>query len=227
MQPLSKFRCALILAVLVLCVPVLAQSDPGTYDEATRLYRNRAYAFSCKVPAGWVLRTEQMKPESDLSKNAASNQVLLAAFERPPEAAGPAPASTILIAAESQSSYPGLKTAEDYFAPLTEVVTAKGFKTVNDPYPFHLGPVTLIRADFSRDEKDSPTKDRPTMYQSTFVILQHGVVLSFTFLAASEDEIDHLIENLAFSTSPAKTTPKTGPKSTSKPKPNQPSQPNF
>jgi len=36
---------------------------PRTYDEATRLYRNRTYAFTCKVPAGWVLRTEQIKPD--------------------------------------------------------------------------------------------------------------------------------------------------------------------
>jgi hypothetical protein len=214
-----KFRRAVLLGVLLLCAPIFAQSDSGAYDEATRLYRNQTYAFSCKVPAGWVLRTEQMKPESDLGKNAAGNQVLLAAFERPPEAAGPAPASTILIAAEGQSSYPGLKTAEDYFAPLTEVVTAKGFKTVNDPYSFKLGTAQLIRADFSRDEKDSPNKDRPTMYQSTMVILSHGAILSFTFLAASEDEIDRLIENVSFSSS-SKPTPKTPPKSPSKPKPN-------
>jgi hypothetical protein len=192
--------------LLLLTGTLVAQSDLGTYDEATHVYRNRTYAFTCKVPAGWVLRTEQLKPDS-----AADNQVLLAAFERPPEATSPTPVSTILIASEPQSTYPGLKAAEDYFAPLAEVVTAKGFKAANDPYSFPVGAVQLIREDFSREqkvpsEKDRSEKDRPTTYQSTLVFLSHGSILSFTFLAASEDDVDDLIENLSF-------TPNSAPKS--------------
>ena len=116
-----------LFAFLLLASTLPAQSDSGTYDDASHAYRNRTYAFTCKVPAGWVLRTEQLKPG-----NSAGSQVLLAAFERPPEATSAAPASTILIAGEPQSSYPTLKTAEDYFAPLAEVITAKGFKAVNE-----------------------------------------------------------------------------------------------
>jgi hypothetical protein len=229
---LHRLRTSLIL--LLACIPALAQSDPGSYDDATRLYRNRVYAFSCKVPAGWVLRTEQMNPGADPAKADPASQVLLAAFERPPEATGATPASTILIATESQSSYTGLKTAEDYFGPLTEVVIAKGFKSASDPYPFHLGTITLIRADFTREQKDGSVKDHSekdpsakdgstndpaTVYQSTLVELTHGVILSFTFLAASEDEIDQLIENLSFpGTFPS--TPKSPPKSAPKAKTN-------
>jgi len=213
------FDHVLILAItLLLYVPAFPQSGPGTYDEATHLYRNRTYAFTCKVPAGWVLRTEQLKPD-----NSADSQVLLAAFERPPEATSAAPASTILIAAEPQSSYPTLKTAEDYFAPLAEVITAKGFKAVNDPYAFPVGATELIRQDFSHEqedrsendhpEKDLPAKDRPTMYQSTLVLLSHGAIVSFTFLAPSEDDVDNLIENLSFTPNFApKSTPKIAPK---------------
>jgi hypothetical protein len=193
------------------CLAAFAQFDPGSYDEATHVYRNRAYAISCKVPAGWVVRTEQMK-----SDDASGSQVLLAAFERPPEATGPAPASTILIASESQSNYPGLKSAEGYFAPLTEVVTAKGFKSVNDPYPFKVGTQQVIREDFAREQRD-----RPTTYQSTLALISHGQILSFTFLAASEGEVDGVIENLSLSTGPpakppAKSVLKTSPKSTPK-----------
>jgi hypothetical protein len=207
-----------MMALLALCLPALAQSDPGTYDDATRLYRNRTYAFSCRVPAGWVLRTEQIKPDG-----AADNQVLLAAFERPPEARSTAPVSTILIASENQSAYPGLKTAEDYFAPLTEVVTAKGFQAVNDPYPFPVGALQVMREDFSHEQKDHPEKegsgkdrpekDRATTYQSTLVLLSHGSILSFTFLGASEDEVDNLIENVSFTSGIAPpSTPKARPK---------------
>jgi hypothetical protein len=214
-------RDVVMMALLALCLPALAQSDPGTYDDATRLYRNRTYAFSCRVPAGWVLRTEQIKPDG-----AADNQVLLAAFERPPEARSTAPVSTILIASEKQSAYPGLKTAEDYFAPLTEVVTAKGFQAVNDPYPFPVGVLQVTREDFSHEqkdhpekegpEKDRPEKDRATTYQSTLVLLSHGSILSFTFLGASEDEVDNLIENVSLTSgiapqSAPKARPKTAP----------------
>jgi hypothetical protein len=169
------------------------------------------------VPAGWVLRTEQLKPD-----NSADSQVLLAAFERPPEATSAAPASTILIAAEPQSSYPTLKTAEDYFAPLAEVITAKGFKAVNDPYAFPVGHVQLIRQDFSHERLDRSEKDRPTTYQSTLVLLSHGAIVSFTFLAASEDDVGSLIENLSFTPNSApKSTPKTAPakKANTSPKP--------
>ena len=211
-------KLPILFAFLLLASTLSAQSDPGTYDEATHLYRNRTYAFTCKVPAGWVLRTEQLKPD-----NSADSQVLLAAFERPPEATSAAPASTILIAAEPQSSYPTLKTAEDYFAPLAEVITAKGFKAVNDPYAFPVGATELIRQDFSHEqedrsendhpEKDLPAKDRPMMYQSTLVLLSHGAIVSFTFLAPSEDDVDNLIENLSFTPNFApKSTPKIAPK---------------
>jgi len=205
-------KLPILFAFLLLASTLSAQSDPGTFDDASHAYRNRTYAFTCKVPAGWVLRTEQLKPA-----NSADSQVLLAAFERPPEATSPTPASTILIAAEPQSSYPTLKTAEDYFAPLAEVITAKGFKAVNDPYAFPVGRVQLIRQDFSHEQKD-----RPTMYQSTLVLLSHGAIASFTFLAPSEDDVDALIDNLSFTPNSApKSTPKTAPakKANTPPKP--------
>src|SRR6266700_3714055 len=178
--PVVYFRN--LVTFLLITGLLFAQSEPGSYDDATRLYRNRTFAFSFKVPAGWVLRTDRMNEGTDPERNnptkndSAKSQVLLAAFERPPEATGPTPASTILIATESQSTYPGLKNPEDYFGPLTEVVTAKGFKVVDEPYPFQRGTASLVRADFSREEKG-----RPTIYQSTLVILAHGTILSFTF----------------------------------------------
>ena len=188
--------------LLSLCAQ--GQLGTGSYNESNRVYSNPAHSFSCKVPVGWVLRTEQMQPDAEAAK--AGNQVLLAAFERPPEATGPAPASTILIASEPQSAYPALKTAEDYFAPLAEVITAKGFQPVNDPYPFKIGARQILRQDFSREEKP-----RPTTYQSTFVLLSHKAIVSFTFIAATEDEVDTLIENLSLSSITPKSPPKTAP----------------
>src|SRR5207253_9137881 len=97
-----------------------APPDPGEVREC--VYRNPAFGFSYKLAFGWVERTEQMRQDSSGSKSL----VLLSAFERPSEAAGDTVNSAVLIAAESVSSYPGLKAAEDYFRPLTEVATSRG-----------------------------------------------------------------------------------------------------
>ena len=53
-----------------------------------------------------------------------------------------------MIAAESAASYPGLKKAEDYLGPLTELATAKGFKAEGEPYALEVESRQLLRADF-------------------------------------------------------------------------------
>ena len=71
------------------------------------------------IPYGWVERTKEMQEGND----AAEGEVLLAIFERPPQAAGDTINSAAVIAAESAANYPGLKKAEDYLGPLTEATT--------------------------------------------------------------------------------------------------------
>jgi len=161
--------------------------DAGTLTDGT--YRNPTFAFSCKLPFGWVDRTQQMR---DDSADSGKSRVLLAAFERPPEATGNTVNSAVIIAAESVSSYPGLKTAAQYFGPLAELTTAKGFKVVNEPYEFPVDSKPIVREDFSKPMAAL------TMYQSSLALLQKGYVLSFTFIGGSEDEVTTLIEGLAF-----------------------------
>jgi hypothetical protein len=184
--------------------------DPGSVGNG--VYRNQALAVACKIPPGWVLRTDEMNtrpptddpqpndgPSPDKSDHApakrpdaSSGSVLLAAFSRPPEATGEDVNSSIVIAAESSASYPGMKDAAQYFAPLTEVATAQGFKVVNEPYQFLSGTKMLVRGDF--------VKDRGTraMHQATLVMLAHGYAISFTFIGGTEDELEELIQGLSF-----------------------------
>ncbi len=126
------------------------------------------------------------------SRDEGISKVLLAIFQRPPEARGEDINSAVVIATESPASYRGLKTAADYFGPLEELTVAKGFKVTKEPYAFFLGAKTLVRGDF-----DKP-KGTLTMYQSSMVILEKGTVVSFTFIGGSEDEVNGLIENLSF-----------------------------
>src|SRR5207248_983368 len=53
------------------------------------------------------------------------------------------------VAAEKVSSFSGLKTASDYFGPITELATAKGFSVLNEPHDFVVGTKHLVRGDFS------------------------------------------------------------------------------
>jgi hypothetical protein len=184
------------------------QLDAGSVSNG--VYRNAGFGFTCKIPAGWVLRIEEMntqedadvKPEGVKSSPEASKagRVLLAAFARPPLAHGEDVNSSILIAAENMDAYPGLKEAAQYFGPVTEIATAQGLEVINEPYEFSVGTKAVVRSDF---QKDVGTR---VMLQSTLVILAHEYAVSFTFIGGTEDEIDELIEGLSFG-APAKSHP--------------------
>jgi len=181
-----------------------AASDADSFPDAgtvvNSLYRNPGFAFTCKIPAGWVLRTEEMNARDDHSAKTDGNggeagRVLLAAFSRPPEARAEDVNGSILIAAESAASYPGLKDAAQYFGPITEVAKAQGFEMDDDPYEFAVGTKKLVRADFQRDVGTR------VMRQSTLVILARGFVVSFTFIGGTEDEVEELVQGLSFGVS--------------------------
>ncbi len=166
---------------------IRAAESEGSLENGT--YRNSQFGFQVKVPYGWVDRTEQMHDDTMDTKSL----LLLAVFERPPEVTGKSVNSAVVITAESTVAYPGLKTAADYFGPLTDVVSGKGFAVTNEPYYFNIGTKRMVRGDFSKKIGDI------TMYQSSIVVLEKGDFVSFTFVGGSEDEVNELIENLSFS----------------------------
>jgi len=164
-------------------------AKPATRNQDAQLYRNPTFAFRYKIPYGWVYRTKEMQAGNEAGKG----EVLLAVFERPPEATGDTINSAVVIASESAASYPGLKKAEDYLGPLTELATAKGFKADGEPYALVVEGRQLLRADFVK-----PRSDQLTMRQCTLVLLAKGQIVSFTFIAGSEDELDDLMDGLHF-----------------------------
>jgi hypothetical protein len=197
-------RLAICLALLVLLSPGIARAQQSSSRPESRAraasslagslrqgnYRNPHFGFSYKVPFGWVDRTAEMGQAEPADPSKA--QLLLAVFERPPQAVGSTVNSAVVIAAESASSYPGLKSAVDYFGPLEDATTAKGFKVVNEPYEFSVGARRVVREDFSKE------LDKLTMQQTSLVILEKGCVVSFTFIGSNDDEIAQLIERLSF-----------------------------
>jgi hypothetical protein len=193
---------ALILLAASLTTPALAQDSSSktkhpeqhaTRDKtpptsAETVYRNPEFAFAYKIPYAWVDRTREMQDDSDPAKS----RLLLAVFERPPEAAGDTVNSAVVITAETAATYPGLKTAADFLGPLTELTTSKGFKAAAEPSEISIDTTTLVRADFTKD------LGQLTMRQTSLVLLRKKFVLTFTFIAGTEDEIEELIERLSF-----------------------------
>jgi hypothetical protein len=184
---------AVVVVLLASSSSLLAQQSakkPLALGAATdNIYRNFQLGFKYTIIVGWVDRTNENRADTDSSSG---GQVLLTVFEHPPEVKGENINSAVLIAAESLSSFPGVKTAADYFEPLTEAATAKGFKVVNEPYQTTLGAKSLVRSDFSKEI------GKVTMYQSSLVMLSQGYAISFTFIGGSEDEVERLFSRLSF-----------------------------
>lgn len=182
--------------------------DSGTL--ANGVYRNRGLGLSCKVPVGWVLRTEEMNsdeaPESPSELQSESSpqgaqgnivdtrggRVLLAAFSRPPDARGEDVNASIVIAAEKIANYPGMKDAAQYFGPLTEVAKAQGFAVDEDPYEVQVGSKVVVREDFHRDVGTR------AMRQSTLALLAQGYAVSISVIGGTADEVEELIDGVSF-----------------------------
>jgi len=194
------------IAVAALCLNFTAQAQskpapvakpaakPSAANDDSQLYRNPTFAFRYQIPYGWVDRTKEMQQGSESGKG----EVLLAVFERPPEATSATINSAVVIASESAASYPGLKRAADYLGPLTELATAKGFQAEGEPYLLEVESRQLLRADFVKPLEVKTTGDKLTMRQCTLVMLAKGQVVSFTFIAGSEEELDDLMDGLHF-----------------------------
>ena len=175
--------------------PPESSLDPGSILNG--VYRNKSLALSVRIPPGWVLRTEEMNTRDEQPAEATKSvqstaRVLLAAFSRPPEARAEDVNSSILIAAEPVSTYPGLKDAAQYFGPLAEVAKSQGFALDEDPYEIAVGQKNLVRGDFHKDVGSR------VMHQSTLGLLSHGYAVSITIIAGTDDEVEDLIGTLSF-----------------------------
>jgi len=198
--------------VVVACIlPLAAQStsksakksalstalEPGAVTN--NVYRNKSLGLSYKIPEGWVLRTDEMNEREESAGSGSAQSapstgavVLLAAFSRPPRAKGEDVNSSVLIAAEPQSNYPGLTEVIQYFGPLTEVAKAEGFTEDEEPYEIAIESKKLVRADFHKDVASR------VMHQSTLAMLAHGYAISITVIGGTDDEVEDLIDALSF-----------------------------
>jgi hypothetical protein len=167
--------------------PKVKSSLPDSGASSQGVYRNSAFGFSYKLPFGWVDRTAEMQDDSaDVFKS----RVLLAIFERPPEATGDTINSAVVIAVEPLPA--GMSTAADYFESLADLTVAKGFQAANEAHELSVGATKLVRGDFTKP------RGTLTMRQTSLVLVQRSYAVSFTFVGGSEEEVNELIEKLSF-----------------------------
>jgi hypothetical protein len=215
-SPTSKVRKAAPAADSVL--------DSGLIKDG--VYRNSGFGFSCKIPAGWVLRTEEMNAPVEQQPTApAKDSSAKPAVAAPSTTSRPAPGMTaegdclqsggcgrVLLAAFAR---PPEVSGEDVNASIViaaeSVADYPGLKAAAQ----YFGPVTEIAAakgftvvneayDFPVGAKQlvrgdfAADRGSRVMRQSTLALLGHGYVVSFTFIGGTEDEVEELVEGLSF-----------------------------
>lgn len=196
---------------------------------SNNLYRNPSLGFSCKIPAGWVLRTDEMNarkkdepeaegnpaPKDESGPSASSKSP--AALDRTAESGCPQTGSCgrVLLAAFSR---PPEATGEDVNSSiLIAAESVEAYPGLKEAAQY-FGPVSEVAKARGFQAAEEPyefqvgsktlvrgdfQKDVGTrvMQQSTLVMLAHGYALSFTFIGGTEDEVDQLIEGLNFQVS--------------------------
>jgi hypothetical protein len=194
-----RLAASVVLVLSISAVPqpprksVPPSSKPAESD--TSIYRDPAFGFRYRIPYGWVDRTKDLQQGNDSSKG----EVLLAVFERPPQATGDTVNSAVVIGAEKLATDSGVKKAEDYLGTLVDLTTSQDFKLDGDPSELEIGPQRMVRADFSK-----ALNDKVTMHQATLLMFSKGQILSLTFVAGSVDAVNDLIEGLSFSSQKSK-----------------------
>jgi hypothetical protein len=195
-----------IVAVVILCSAALAQTAapkpapkpspktparnvqprPDEGSVTAGAFSEKFFSLSYAPPAEWVVKTPEMRQGLAGQENSI---LLLSAFAKDKSAPGQINPS-ITISAEPLTAYPDVKTAADYFAALSEIVTSKGFTVLNEPAEIEIGGVTFLRGDFQKQEGDS------TAYQASMVAIRKGYILGVTAINGNEEELTPMLNRL-------------------------------
>jgi hypothetical protein len=197
--------------------------DAGTVTNGA--YRNKALGLLCRIPAGWVLRTDEMNAQDDAEDSSnqssadadAPGKVTNAQKDSLPQGTqGSTKNATangrVLLAAFSR---PPEARAEDVNSSI--VIAAERAET----YPGlkeaaqYLGPLEEVAKaqgfsvveepyEFVVGAKTLPREDfqkevgTRVMRQSTLVLLARGWAVSITFIGGTDDEVEELVQGLSF-----------------------------
>ena len=203
-----------------------AQSGLDAGGIVGAFYRNKALALSCKIPPGWVLRTEEMNARdeddgpSDKNPHVSQNQGETGhptspssssssplGAQRPTENVG-----RVLLAAFSRPPEAKGEDVNGSIVIAAEPVAAYPGLTEAVQY---LGPLEEVAKaqGFTADEDPYEIAIGPktlvredfhrdvgsrVMWQSTMTFLAKGYAVSITVIGGTEDEVEELVDGLVF-----------------------------
>lgn len=206
---------------------LVPEIDAGTVGNG--VYRNRALGMTCKIPAGWVLRTEEMNAKdegnSDSSKNPVS-QAQPGAGETKSSPQGTqgntgaqrntadAQAGKVLLAAFSRP--PDAKGEEVNASIMIAAESVENYPEMKEAAQYFYPLTEVAKAQgFVADEdpydialggktvvRGDFHKDvgSRVMHQSTMVFLAHGYAVSITVIGGTDDEVEDLVDGVSFGT---------------------------
>jgi len=192
------------------------------------VYRNKSLGFSCKIPEGWVLRTEEMNAAEETEPAAAERnndaQPARSGTAAPPEASRAALDRTaeggcphtgcgrVLLAALSRP--PEAHGEEVNASIVIAAESAAAYPGLKEAGQYFEPLTEVAKAQgFTVDEEPYELaigtktlvrgdfhKDVGTrvMRQSTLAMLAHGYAVSFTVIGGTWDEVEDLIDGLEF-----------------------------
>lgn len=158
--------------------------DQGTVTNSS--YSEKFFNLRYTTPQGWVVKTPEMShglPEADKA-------ILLLSVFGPGTPSSTAVIPSVTISAESLSLYPQMKTAQDYFDSLSDLVQGKGFSVLNEPAEIQIGGVTFLRGDFQKEEGDITT------YQASMVAIRKGYILLITAISGDDEQLTPLLNRV-------------------------------
>lgn len=193
------------------------------------VYRNTAFGFTCRIPAGWVLRTGEMdvrdKEAGDAADKSAdpreagsrpAQEKNRATLDRTAEGSCPPTGGCgrVLLAAFSR---PPEVRAEDVNASILIAVESAAAYPGLKAAAQYFGPVGEIARARGFEVVEEPYEfaigtrnvvrgdfqknvGSRVMRQSTLVVLARGYAVSFTFIGGTEDEVEELVQTLSFVT---------------------------
>jgi hypothetical protein len=246
----SCWRLAVIVACIMACIatfmagfcvqaPAQSSSSSTKHTKASAtagnsaidagavtngVYRNRMLGLTCKIPAGWVLRTEEMNtqdssPEANTDPTDAASEKDRSAHPVAKSATGvgqpPRSGSTggrVLLAAFSRP--PEARGEDVNSSILIAAESAAAYPGLKEAAQY-FGPITEVAKaqGFAVDEepyqyavgtktlvradfhKDVGSR---VMRQSTLALLARGYAVSITVIGGTEDEVEELLDAVSF-----------------------------
>lgn len=185
----------ILFSLLFVLVPLWAQQADFRPDYGLlngRRYMNGYFGFSYRFPEGWT--------GSALKYPAVGESKMYPLFSANPQAASTSDVRYVSINADYLAPNTVVKTPKDFLEVALNAQTGPSgeFEALHTDKRYVLGGKQFYRVDM----KAKPSPGSPVFYQTLICTIQRGYAITFSFMAANNDDLEELVrtmESLSFS----------------------------